>query len=191
MMLSILICSLNSRAHFLSELKSVLIPQITNDVELLIEIDNKEITTGEKRNKLLQKATGKYIVFIDDDDIVSDFYIEKILNACKSDADCIAINGTMTTNGTNEIAWRLSKNYHNVTAKENGKFIYLRTTNHIAPVKRELALLAMFPYFSNGEDAEYSRRLNQYLKTETTILEPLYHYRFLTYNKEYPLHKNK
>lgn len=191
MMLSILICSLHSRSHLLAELKEILQPQLTSDVELLIEVDNKEISTGAKRNILLNRAKGKYIVFIDDDDIVSDFYIEKILNACKSDADCIAINGTMTTNGTNEIAWRLSKNYHNVTAKENGKFIYLRTTNHIAPVKRKLALLAMFPDFSNGEDAEYSRRLNQYLKTETTISESLYHYRFLTYNKEYPLHKNK
>jgi glycosyltransferase involved in cell wall biosynthesis len=185
MMLSILICSLYSRAHLLAELKAILQPQITSDVELLIEVDNKEISTGAKRNILLNRAKGKYIVFIDDDDIVSENYVDKILEACKHDVDCIAINGTITTNGMNEIAWRLSKSNPNSSIYENGKEIYLRTTNHIAPVKRELALIALFPNISNAEDAEYSRRLNKFLKTETIILEPIYHYRYLTYNKEY------
>lgn len=105
--------------------------------------------------------------------------------ACAFDSDCIAINGKITTNGMNEIAWRLSKNYENITIKENGKDIYLRKTNHIAPVKRELALKAMFPNISNAEDKAYSEALNPYLKTETIILEQMYHYRYLTNNKEY------
>lgn len=71
MMLSILICSLHSRSHLLAELKAILQPQLTGDVELLIEIDNKEISTGAKRNILLNRAQGKYIVFIDDDDMVN------------------------------------------------------------------------------------------------------------------------
>lgn len=185
MMLSILICSLHSRSHLLAELKAILQPQLTSDVELLIEVDNKEISTGAKRNILLNRAQGKYIVFIDDDDMVNENYVDRILAACAFDSDCIAINGKITTNGMNEIDWRLSKNYENITIKENGKDIYLRKTNHIAPVKRELALKAMFPNISNAEDKAYSEALNPYLKTETIILEQMYHYRYLTNNKEY------
>jgi hypothetical protein len=56
MTLSILICSLWERAGDLARLLRVLDPQLTPDVELLIEVDNREKTTGAKRNILLEKA---------------------------------------------------------------------------------------------------------------------------------------
>jgi glycosyltransferase involved in cell wall biosynthesis len=59
-------------------------------VEVITEVDNKQITTGAKRNNLLNKAQGKYICFIDDDDHISNDYLRLILEAIESDADCIA-----------------------------------------------------------------------------------------------------
>lgn len=185
MVLSILICSLHERREYLSRLLNVLKPQLTPEVEVKLCIDNKEATTGHKRNELLKAAKGKYIIFIDDDDQVPDYYISELLIAAKSDADCFAINGIITTDGKNEIKWYLSKNNPNVTTVEKGVTHYLRTTNHITAVKRELALKAGFPNKSNAEDKAYSSALIPYLKTEHIISKPMYHYQYVTKNKSY------
>lgn len=190
MTLSILICSLQSRHAQLQELLNELQRQCAEihatDVEVLTNFDNKEKTTGTKRNELLQAATGKYIIFIDDDDWPEPCYVRELLNAATSDADCFAMNGWITTNGVNRIDWRLSKNYENRTITENGhKLVYLRKTNHITGVKRELALLAGFPDKSNAEDKAYSDKVAPLCKTEFQILPMMYHYRFTTHNKEY------
>lgn len=156
-----------------------------NLVEILWDDTDKPVTTGRKRNNLLYKADGIYVVFIDDDDDVCDWYIQEMLAACKSNADCFGMNGWITTDGLNRIDWRISKDYENKTIKENGKSLYLRKTNHITGVKRELALKAMFTDKSNGEDKDYSEALNPFLNTEYTIKRQMYHYRFSTKNKEY------
>lgn len=187
MILSILICSINSRENLLRTLVEYLNLQIRNnkEVEILVNSDDKKSSTGSKRNELVGRAKGKYIVFIDDDDWVSDCYVSEFLKAFESNADCIAINGVMTTNGEKEVKWNLSKDNDNVTIWKGTKYRYLRKTNHITAVKRELALLAPFPDKSNAEDKAYSDAVNKYLKTEYVIEKPMYHYRFSTKNKEY------
>lgn len=186
--ISILICALESRKHFLKEMMDNLNEQMRyirpiGTVEVLIELDNKENTTGFKRQSLLDRSKGKHIVYADEDDYLYPYYLSEMIRGCKSDCDCIAINGIMTTDGKQEIKWRLSKDYDNVTITENGENIYLRRTNHITAVKREIALVAGFPDYSNGEDKYYSERLN--LKTEFILDKPMYHYKFLTYDKQY------
>lgn len=205
MRLSILIPSLKSRQELLSDLVCGLILQcgiITHiesfiesgctililkfsSVEIITAIDNKCVTTGEKRNILLKLAKNEYVTSIDDDDYVYPYFVEEILSAIQSNPDCVATNGIITTDGKDSIEWRLSKDYQNVTVCDCGKNIYLRTTNHISPVRRELALKAGFPNISNAEDKEYSIRLNPYLKTEIKIDKPMYWYRFETINKSY------
>ena len=80
MKLSILICTLKGRDEYLNRVLQVLEPQKTDDVEILIESDERQMTIGQKRNKLLDRAIGDYICYVDDDDLVSVDYIEKILN---------------------------------------------------------------------------------------------------------------
>ena len=142
-------------------------------IEILID-NSIQYNIGTKRNKLLQRATGKYIVFIDDDDHISPDYVSKILSACQTNADCIGISGIITTNGSDQRQWHISKDYGSWHTSPDGT--YLRTPNHISPVKRELALQAGFPEVSFGEDAEYSRRLLPLLKTETKVEGNIYHY---------------
>ena len=92
------------------ELLKVLVPQLTKETEVLIiddgcheeELDNlgttvihlKENSGGASvpRNIGLDFATGKYIAFIDSDDMISNDYIEKILNAISSDKDIIYLS---------------------------------------------------------------------------------------------------
>jgi hypothetical protein len=109
--------------------------------------------------------------------------VDEMLKAAESGADCFAINGTMTTDGKNEVQWFISKDYINEDVTKDGKTIYLRHTNHITAVRREIALKAGFPNKSNAEDKWYSDRL--VLKSEHKIDPHMYWYRFSRFNKQY------
>ena len=185
MKLSILVCSLEDRKDYLLKLYKILTPQLNNEVELIIETDRKEKTIGAKRNILLDKAKGDYIVFVDDDDRVSPDYVSKILEAIdKSQPDVIGIHLIMTTDKVIE-----EKTFHSIKYKSwwdepdpEKPWLkrYYRNPNHLNPVKREYAIQVRFPEISMGEDKVYSTNLFKYLKTEEYIPEPIYYYDFIT-----------
>jgi len=79
--LSILTPSVPSRLEQLNALRAMLASQIGDQlaVEHLILIDNKRRTVGEKRDNLLRIALGRYVAFVDDDDFVSEDYINEIV----------------------------------------------------------------------------------------------------------------
>lgn len=171
--LSILICSLASRADKLQRLMNVLQPQINEAVELLIKTDNGEIPIGKKRNLLLEEATGTYIAFVDDDDLVSEDYVKKILEAIESNPDCCGIQGIITFQGQGARMFIHSLKYKEWFEQNN---IYYRCPNHLNPVKREIALQVKFPETNFGEDKDYSTRLFPLLKEERFISGVVYHY---------------
>lgn len=171
--LSILICSLASRADKLQRLMNVLQPQINESVELLVKTDNGEIPIGKKRNLLLEEASGTYIAFVDDDDLVSEDYVKKILEAIESNPDCCGIQGIITFQGQGPRMFIHSLKYKEWFEQNN---IYYRCPNHLNPVKRELALQVRFPETNFGEDKDYSTRLFPLLKEERFISGVVYHY---------------
>lgn len=168
-----------SRLDILDDLMlnlNIQMDRLHDQVEVIID-PVVRYNIGTKRNKLLEKAKGEYVVFVDDDDHICYNYVQLILDACKEGSDCIGISGTMTTNGNNERQWHISKDYGSWHTKDN---VYYRTPNHISPVKRELALQAGFPEISFGEDFEYSMRLIPLIKTETKVNGNIYWYRFIS-----------
>ncbi len=184
MKLSILICSLEDRLVQLQQLRTKLIDQSDMDVvEILTETDAGEMHTGAKRNKLLLQAKGDYIAFVDDDDMVSDDYVSKILKAIETNPDCCGLEGIITTDGNNPHLF-----IHSLTCgswyEKDG--IYYRTPNHLNTVKREIALKVMFnDDMSNCEDRDYSLRIQPYLKTEEYIKGPIYFYKCTSAPKQY------
>lgn len=171
--LSILICSLNSRTDKLNKLMHVLNPQLVDEVEVLIEKDGGEMAIGAKRNKLLHTAQGEYIAFVDDDDLVSNDYVSKILEALRHNPDCCGIQGIITFQGSSPRMFIHSLKYTEWFEANN---IYYRCPNHLNPVKRELALSVGFPESNFGEDKDYSVRLLPLLKNERFISGVVYHY---------------
>lgn len=170
--LSILICSLEKRKESLDRLLSVLKQQKTDEVEILVDVDNGEKIIGQKRNDLLEKSTGDYVCFIDDDDLVSDDYISRILDAIKSKKDCITFRGIwIDRHGVKQIRWK--KDIKKIEKKNNCYYIY---ANHITPVKREIAIKCKFSLKSIGEDADYAKRISEFLNDEYYIDKNLYIY---------------
>jgi glycosyltransferase involved in cell wall biosynthesis len=178
MTLSILICTLRGREGYLSQLLQSLAPQRRDDVEILIESDDRQISTGRKRNILLQRSTGKYVVFVDDDDAIADTYVSDILKAAEQDPDVIVFNGTMTTDGKDERKWYISKEY-GYEAKDGA---YYRYPNHIVPVRRDIAVKFPFQDIKIGEDYLYATAMHnaKVLQSEVKIEKELYHYQFRT-----------
>lgn len=181
MILSILIATMPKRKWKFNRLINSLDVQLpmSGSVEILWN-DSMECNIGVKRQELLERASGEYIVYIDDDDKVSDDYVKKIIQATKLNPDCIGISGIITTNGIKPKQWHISKDYKQWFEKNN---VYYRTPNHISPIKRDLALKAGFPPIKMGEDAEYSKRILPMLKTEEIIEGNIYFYLYRNKNK--------
>ena len=180
MKLSVLVCSLTRRTKYLERLLAVLQPQLTDEVELLIETDDGKLTTGQKRNILLEKATGEYVAFVDDDDLVASSYVQKILEAVKTEPDVVGIHLHHFENdvlhGMTYHSLKYNSWWHERNKDLPGLTNYYRNPNHINPVKRTIALQVKFPSAVRGEDKDYSMRLLPLLKTEVFIDEALYYY---------------
>lgn len=186
MLLSILIPTIKRHRKKFSELAVELSSQIVQGgyhgkVEVIFDSD-QHATTGLKRNRLLSRATGEYVVFVDSDDAVPEYYISEVINAIESGADCFAINGIHTTNGRNKTQWFISKdNPYSDSHDQHGKRIYLRYPNHITPMKRSIACQVAFPDKTIGEDYDWATEIRNrgLIKTEFKIEKPMYHYRYV------------
>jgi len=174
--LSILICTLSDRNEKLSTLLETLNKQSKDKpVEILYVGDNRTIGVGKKRNDLLRMARGEYISFIDDDDRISNDYIDQILSKIESKTDCIVFDVEISENGSpyKKVVYDI-----NLDRDLNYEDHYERLPNHLMAVKREIALKAMFPEIQFAEDAEYARRLKQLLNSQSRISKTLYYYDF-------------
>lgn len=180
MLLSILIPTIQRHRTKFSELALLLSRQIVEGVEVVFDTD-EHLTTGAKRNELLKSAKGKYVAFVDSDDLVPSYYVSEILKAIESEADCFAINGTISTNGKNVRNWYISKDLPYKESEVNGQKVYLRYPNHITPMKREIALRVKFPDKTHGEDYDWATELHNLnlIKTEYKIEKPMYFYQVL------------
>lgn len=183
MTLSILICTLPERNDSLINLKAqlygqIILSKLKNEVEVIVLMDSGKMSIGEKRNKLLGMATGKYVCFIDDDDLVHENYVKLIVDAVKEAPDVVNIHlkhfldGKFFGDTIHSLAYSKWINREN----KDGTWNFYRNPNHLNPVKHELALKAGFPAISDGEDKAYSMKLLKYLKTSATIDEPVYFY---------------
>lgn len=181
MKLSILIPTLPKRAHMLAELMASLQKQIAHEgAEVEILTDSRTgISIGEKRNKLLQAASGDYLCFVDDDDMVSDYYIYCIMSALQSNPYCCSLNGVITTDGRNPKRFINSIKYNSYFESDG---VYYRPPNHLNVIRASIAKQFEFNDSSFGEDTDWAMRICRagVLKTEAEIEDTLYFYRYIS-----------
>jgi glycosyltransferase involved in cell wall biosynthesis len=182
MILSILVPTLNRRAAFYNRLIKCLEPQLTKEVEVVVD-NNETLSTGAKRNRLVESAKGKYLVHIDDDDLVASDYIPTVLNALTLQPDAVGYWLQRYTNGVKErraIHSHRMGVYSETKIDWTGELIYRRTINHICPIRTDLARQVRYIDETFGEDSDYARRLYSRIRSEVFIDRTMYHYYFRT-----------
>ena len=95
-LLSILIPSLTERIDKFSILIKKINKQIEdnnlkNKVQIISHIDNRSVPLMDKRNKMMKRARGKYLVHLDDDDDISSDYIKEVCNCISNLKDSVDI----------------------------------------------------------------------------------------------------
>jgi glycosyltransferase involved in cell wall biosynthesis len=176
----ILICHLPERAEKLRRLTRALDRQIkkhNGTVNYKINDAGRSMPTGIKRNMLIEQTQSDYINFIDDDDEISENYIDEIVKGMETGADVITFNGWYTEFGKNrrDFTIRLGSGYYEDPKDE---FYYHRFPNHLCPVKRSAVKSVNFPPVWQAEDYQWALKVKEknLLKTEYHIPEFLYWY---------------
>lgn len=182
----ILICTLPERADKLKRLTTALDKQIAKyngQVSYRCHDAGRSLSTGRKRNMLIEGSQSDYFSFVDDDDLVSSHYVDSIMNAIESVPDVVTFCGYMTTNGANrrEFTIKLGSKYE----EKNGH--YYRFPNHLCAFKRDKVQHVKFPDQYVQEDWLWAKAINdqRLLKTEVHIKSDLYHYQFETTKPSY------
>lgn len=155
------------------------------EIKILTSEYHKKETLGEKRNRLLDMASGDYICFIDDDDMVPEYYIDSLLTEIhEHNPDAIGWwqsrykDGTFIGYSVHSIACcGYSREYDNDTKCGT---VFYRPPNHLNAVKSELAKNTAFQRIDKWEDIDYTMRLLPKLKTERFIPKFMYTYYYVT-----------
>lgn len=148
-------------------------------VEVLWESDNGEMTLGHKRNVLMDRCTGKYHCFIDDDDVIAPDFLKVFVPMVRSpvDFDCASFVGAHYVRG------KFNKLFHH--SLEYSEWLefpdrYVRSVSPMNMIKTSIVRQVRYKDIRNTEDHEFSKRLvsSGLLKTEFKINpnRPIYHY---------------
>lgn len=170
---SILILTMPRRKQFLDRLLDVLGPQLTGDVELIVNYSIPEKSIGENRQMLLNQAHGEYVSFIDDDDLVAGNYVSSILPLLDG-VDYIGFPVKVFRDGV-----FYGNAFHSLKNKQwscHGDTSF-RDISHLNPIKREHALKAKLSG-DFGEDHRWANEIRALgiVQTEHYVPEPMYFY---------------
>ena len=163
MRLSILIQTLPQRKKMFNILYKNLMAQIDfvhtthpslGQVEILFDSSKKflkgGLSVGAKRDALKCRATGDYLVFVDDDDIVAPNYLESVLRLSESNPDIITFRSLYKSSTYWGIVDMNLNNSENEQMNDNT--IVKRQPFHVCPIRTSIAQQHSFPDINNAED---------------------------------------
>lgn len=178
---SILIATIGQREERFLKLLDVLTPQIKRydgEIEVLAYWNNGEHPLWKIREELVLEAKGQYISFIDDDDLVPDYYCDEVMTALESKPDYIGWRMQVWHNGDKLKPTFHSLRYDRWSEDENG---FYRNVSHLNPIKRNAALKETFEVERGiAEDQPWVKRVAPHLKTEVYIDREMYWYNHTT-----------
>jgi glycosyltransferase involved in cell wall biosynthesis len=186
--LSILIPAIPERLALLKPLVAKLNKQIGDKpVELLVVVDNKKRPLGHKRNLMMDSCQGKFLTHLDDDDDVSDDYIETILASLQDDTDVLTFNSRSDLGDdmpfTVHCGLKHENEQTNITKKRlpNGVEVDTREDIKRAPWhwcvwRTEIARQGRFPTEFMGEDWIWLQQVIPLCKVETNVPKTLHFY---------------
>lgn len=127
-------------------------------LEVRMDYDNREKSVGSKREELLQSAQGKYVSFVDDDDDITDQYIEDLWECIKGDYHVMRLYGHIVPY---RFFHTLDFDFSNKMATTDDPPMFQRPPNHLNPMLTDVAKLVHFQNASRGEDLDWAIRLHK------------------------------
>ncbi|MDQ8045258.1 MAG: glycosyltransferase family A protein [Patulibacter sp.] len=176
---TILVPTIPERAETFGRLMYWLLPQLEEHggrVTVLARRNVGAIPLGELRDLMLHAAPGEYVSFIDDDDMVPDYYVVEVLRALEDRPDHVGFQLNYFEDGRLSEVVDHSLRHGRWHRNLEGQLV--RDLTHIDPVRRDLALRGQFGAARRGraEDRAWVKQVRPLLKTEAYIDKIMYHY---------------
>ena len=179
-LLLIQIPTIKGREEQLAHLKKWILYQIRSNniqgVDVAAYSDDKEISIGAKRQFFVENCDYEYMVQIDDDDVVAEDYIVKVVDALKEKPDCVGYLEEVCFDGVKKIAHHSSR-WDDWKDNFEG-WDYVRTIFCKDVIKTSIVKQIGFKDLRFGEDYDFAQRLHAsgLIKKEVFINEVMYYY---------------
>jgi hypothetical protein len=132
------------------------------------------LSIGKKRESLVNKATGKYLCFLDDDEDIAPNYVETLVRLCHEDKDIVTFrNISKFDTFWMVVDMRLT---HTENEQATPEKIVSRLPWHLCPVRSEYAKLYEFENINYGEDFLWMQKVLTHCKTEAHTDKILHQY---------------
>lgn len=181
---SILIATLGERRPLFERLMGALLPQLDahdGAVQVTAWHNNGRPSLPVIRQKMVRAATGDYVSWIDDDDLVPDYFVQQGLAALETRPDYVGWDVQCYSNGRPTAISHHALKYGGWYNEGGGHY---RDLSHINPIRRELALLADFSRTQPGqpEDRHWATQLRRTgaVRSEVVVDRIMYHYLYST-----------
>lgn len=174
---SILIVSVEQRAAELARMLTCLAAQIApHDGAVIVEcyVDNFDRPRHEARNLLMARAAADYVSFVDDDDRLPDYFVDRVAAALATQPDYVGWRMQCIWAGET-----LKPTFHSIRypAWSDDAAGFYRHISHLNPIRRDLAAQVPFPA-AEFEDYEWAQSMHAtgLVRTEAFIDDVMYVY---------------
>lgn len=190
MMLSIVMITVPEREQSFNKLHGEVIKQIsychkvhpTLGAVEVVKVNGERTdkggkSIGEKRQEGLNRATGKYVCWLDDDDNISPDYIETLLRLAGADADVLSFNSFARFDNF----WCvIQMNLDYIVDEQARPGIVHRRPYHVCAFRRSILKDCVFPNANWDEDTGFLAQVWPKCKTQSKTEAILHEYNRLT-----------
>jgi glycosyltransferase involved in cell wall biosynthesis len=168
-LLSILMPTIPDREASFGALWAEVDRQRQGDVAVEVLVDESKkfldggLSIGGKRDALVQRATGKYVCFLDDDDWIFPNYKQVLLTACAGDKDAYSFNQLYICKDFTSVIQMSHNNTENEQVRPHG--ITKRTIWHTCAIRAEIAKSERFTNINYDEDWRWLKLIIPKIKT--------------------------
>lgn len=175
---TILIPTIGQRAELFARLLGVLLPQTTPYLGRVLVLgywNNGEPALPNIRQALLDAAPGEYVSFVDDDDLVPDYFVADTMEALTGRPDYVGWKVQYCIDGELRAICHHSLRFRSWFEADG---VLYRDISHINPIRADLARRADFRRTRRGraEDRVWVQQLRGRLRSEVYLDKVMYLY---------------
>lgn len=175
-LLSVLIPALSSRKERSAALLENLARQSDPRLEVIVFMDNYDYPLGVKRNSMMDRAAGKYLMHCDDDEQLSPHFFKSLLPEMQHDVDAIGYNTSVIFNGCRPFTVRTiwGAAVEQPRHEAGGYSDIVRPFWHWNLWRTSLVRQFRFPDHSENEDWQWLKQIYPHVKTHRKLEESLF-----------------